>query len=155
LLQEAGDDAVYDDYCRFAEGFMADADAGREDAAWEAFVDLRNGAGTWQAMPEKARTRLRGLTRQTVDGFKSNLSNPTSLADIRQLDIPTLVVCGGNTTLAERRITEILARTLPDCRYVTIPDAEHMSPVTHPAAVAAVIAEHLAMSDELRRRRAG
>jgi len=144
LLREAGDIEIFDEYRRFAEGFMEDASAGRDEAAWESFIDLRNGAGTWRAMPDKVRGRFLGLTQQTVDGFKSNLSNPATLADCRAIAVPTLIVCGGNTTRPERRITEILAKTISCCRYEIIPDAEHMSPLTHPAEVASLILDHLA-----------
>ncbi len=123
---------------------MEDAAVGHDESAWRSFIDLRNGAGTWDVMPDKARARMMAQTRQAVDGFKSNLSNPTTIEDCQKIRAPTLVVRGGNTTRPERRITEILAATVPGCRYAIIPEAEHMSPITHPEEVSALILDHLA-----------
>ncbi len=61
--------------------------------------------------------------------------------------MPTLVVCGGGTTAPERRVTEILCDEIPECRYEVIPDAEHMSPLTHPDEVARLIDQQLATSE--------
>jgi pimeloyl-ACP methyl ester carboxylesterase len=43
-----------------------------------------------------------------------------------------------------RRVTELLAGTLPDAVHAVIAGAGHMSPMTHAATVNAAIAAHLA-----------
>ena len=57
--------------------------------------------------------------------------------------MPVTVVCGEKTTAPDKRVTELLRENLPNARYVLIPGAEHMSPLTHPAEVAAIIKLHL------------
>ncbi len=146
LLPQAGEHGLFDEYWRFAQSFIEKAEAGPEEAAWESFIDVRNGPGTWQCKPEASRARFLGLTRPTVDAFKSNLSNPITLADCRKITVPTLVVCGSDTTGPERRVTEILKEEIPHCSYEVIPGAEHMSPLTHPDEVARLIQQHLAES---------
>lgn len=143
LLPQAGDHELFDEYERFAHRFIEQTEGGQEELAWESFIDVRNGPGTWRSLPEGSRTKFLGLSRQTADAFKSNLSNPTTLADCRAITVPTLIVCGGQTTAPERRVTEILRDEVPNSRYEVIPDGEHMSPLTHPAEVAQLIEGHL------------
>ena len=58
--------------------------------------------------------------------------------------IPTLLVRGTATTLAARTVVELLRDQLPHASLVEIGGAGHMSAVTHPRAVNAAIAHHLA-----------
>jgi pimeloyl-ACP methyl ester carboxylesterase len=43
-----------------------------------------------------------------------------------------------------RRVAQILFDAMPQARLVTIPDAGHMAPMTHPETVNRLIAEALA-----------
>jgi pimeloyl-ACP methyl ester carboxylesterase len=138
------DDALFEEYRRVAEGFIAHAQAGSREAGWTLFFEYRNGPGAWGNTSDKARARFLAQTEQTVDGFRSNLSNPTTLDDCRNIRIPTTIVCGGETTLPDKRVTELLRDAIPSGEYVMIDGAGHMSPLTHPEAVAAIVREHLA-----------
>ncbi len=142
LLRDAGD-PLFGEYRAMAEGFVGHARAGRHEEAWALFLDYRNGPGTWAGMAEKARARFLGQTAQTVEGFLSNLSNPTTLDDCRRIPVPTTVVCGADTTAPDRRVTELLRDAVPGCRYATIPGAGHMSPLTHPEELARIVLDHL------------
>jgi pimeloyl-ACP methyl ester carboxylesterase len=142
LLREAND-PLFGEYRDMAEDFVRHARAGRENDAWALFLDYRNGPGTWVGTPEKAKTRFLGQTAQTVEGFLSNLSNPTTLDDCRRISAPTTIVCGAETTAPDRRVTELLRDAVPGCRHVTIPGAGHMSPLTHPEDLARIVLDHL------------
>ena len=143
LLQLAGEEKLFHEYFDMAQAFLGNVTAGNLDEAWRAFLDYRNGPGTWQALPEPSRERFRAMTGSTVAGFRSNLSNPTSLQDLEQLSLPTLVMCGEKTTVPDRRLTEILRDHIPQCRYEVIPGAEHMSPLSHPAIIAEAVERHI------------
>ena len=142
LLQLAGEEAL-SRVLRHGSGFPGECHRGSLDEAWRAFLDYRNGPGTWQALLEPSRERFRAMTESTVAGFRSNLSNPTSLKDLEQLSLPTLVMCGEKTTVPDRRLTEILRDHIPQCRYEVIPGAEHMSPLSHPAIIAEAVERHI------------
>jgi len=142
LLPQAGEETLFTEYRTFAETFMQRAEKGRSVDAWRGFLNLRNGDGTWEGLSDEARQRFIDQTAQAVDGFKSNLSNPTTLADCQGVAVPTMVVCGGKTTAPEKRVTEILRDEIPNSVYEVLPDAEHMSPLTHPAEVASLIQRH-------------
>ena len=143
LLPEAGESELFTEYEYLAHGFLNRVTAGEEIDAWRFFLDYRNGEGSWDKFPEKTQTRFRGQTDATYKAFQSNLANPTTLSDIASLDVPVTVVCGERTTAPDRRVTELLRDTLPNMRYVVISGAEHMSPLTHPEQVAAIIERHL------------
>ena len=143
LLPEAGESELFTEYEFLAHGFLDRVTGGEETDAWRFFLDYRNGEGSWDKFPEKTQTRFRGQTDATYKAFQSNLANPTTLAEIASLDLPVTVVCGERTTAPDRRVTELLRDTLPNMRYVVISGAEHMSPLTHPEQVAAIIERHL------------
>jgi pimeloyl-ACP methyl ester carboxylesterase len=143
LLRLAGEEQLFGEYFEMAQSFLGSVAAGNLDAAWRVFLDYRNGPGTWQRLPETSKKRFHATTESTVAGFHSNLSNPTSLQDLERLSLPTLVMCGEKTTVPDRRLTEILRDHIPQCRYEVIPDAEHMSPLTHPAFIAEAVERHI------------
>ena len=143
LLKEAGESTLFSEYEYLAHGFMDRVSEGQEAEAWRFFIDYRNGAGSWDVFPEKTQSRFQSQTDATYKAFESNLANPTTLADIEKLNLPVTVICGEQTTAPDRRVTELLRDTLPNGRYRTIPGAEHMSPLTHPATVAHLIQDHL------------
>lgn len=143
LLESSGEPALFEEYFRVADGFMRNAAAGRLDDAWRMFLDYRNGAGTWDKLPEPTRERFRSTTNNTVVGFGSNLRNTTSPDDLLHIDIPVLMLRGEKTTHPDRRVTEIVHEHLPQSRIEIIPGAEHMSPLTRPDWIAAAIARHI------------
>jgi lipase len=131
LLELAGDDRAFREYRDMANAFLSNTNEGKPGEGWRAFIDYRNGPGTWDALPAASRERFLAGTESTAAGFHSNLTNPTSLEDLRRLIPPTLVMCGEKTTPPDRKVTEILRDHIPGCRYVVIPGAEHMSPLSH------------------------
>lgn len=143
LLNLAGQSDIFEEYRLMAEAFLESGRTGDDEAAWRGFIDYRNGAGTWECLTEEARARFRRGTRQGMDAFISNLSNPTTLEDCRSIAAPTLIICGENTTEPDRQVTKILDRELPNAVYRIIDGAEHMSPLTHPEVVAEMIQVHL------------
>jgi len=143
LLELAGEENHFREYFEMAQSFLGNVAAGNLDEAWRVFLDYRNGPGTWEALPEAQRERFRAATKSTVAGFRSNLSNPTSVTDLEQFSLPTLVMCGEKTTVPDRRVAEILRDHIPQCRYELIPGAEHMSPLSHPAFIAEAVERHI------------
>jgi pimeloyl-ACP methyl ester carboxylesterase len=143
LLHAAGETRVFEAYRRMAEAFIANAQAGHEEEAWRGFMDYWNGAGTWEALSDTARRRVFPLTATAIAAFPGNLENPTTLADLHRLRMPTLVLCGGKTAEPHHRLTDILKREIPQCDYHVISEAGHMSILTHPEQVADAIRDHL------------
>jgi pimeloyl-ACP methyl ester carboxylesterase len=143
LLDNDVDRPLFREYAGMAQHFLAHADIGDLEAAWQGFLDYRNGRGTWVGLSEKARQRFYEQTPSTVVGFYSNLENYTSAAELGGIRVPTAVLWGEKTTPPDRRVAEIVANTIPGARLEVIEGAEHMSPLTHPDAVAAHIVAHI------------
>ena len=142
LLLEIGD-PLYETAASVGAIFIDSVKLGRPEIGWEAFIDSRNGSGTWSRMSERAKERFLVQSQQTAEAFISTRDNFTSIAECRSLRTPVTIACGAMTYAPDRRVTEILKDTISHARYVTIPEAGHMSPLTHPAEVGRIIREHL------------
>lgn len=143
LLKDAGD-PLYEESIAVAQQFVASVDAGRPQVGWEAFIDNRNRPGTWARLSDAQKQRFLAQSSQTREGFISNLANPTTLADCRRVAAPTTIVLGGESLDTDRRIAALLTDTIAEAHQVVIPGAGHMSPLTHPVQVAAIVRDHLA-----------
>lgn len=142
LLKEAGD-PLFEASERVGRAFVAHIENGRPEAAWELFIDARNGAGTWVRMSDRRRQQFVMQAPLGKEAMISNQNNRTTAAECRGLRLPTTIVCGAETTPADRRATELLKDAMGEARYVLIAGAAHMSPLTHPVDVARIVGEHL------------
>jgi pimeloyl-ACP methyl ester carboxylesterase len=145
LLQETGD-PLYEVAARIGATFIESVAKGRPEDGWKAFIDSRSGDGTWTNLSDKAKQRFLAQSNQTSEAFISTRDNLTTLSECRSINIPVTIVCGEATFAPDRRVTEILRDALPHCRYVEIPGAGHMSPLTHPMEVGRIIRSHLHQS---------
>jgi pimeloyl-ACP methyl ester carboxylesterase len=109
----------------------------------QTFIDYWSGAGAWADLPDGKKTQLAQLALHIAHHFWSLIEEPTSLAAYSDIDVPTLILCGTHSPGPSRAIVRLLAEALPRARHCPIPDAGHMSPITHPAEVNRFILEHL------------
>ncbi len=116
-------------------------------AGMEVFIDYWCGAGTWRRLPAARRDRLAQLAVAVAHHFWNLIEEDGASAAYGGLDVPTLILCGTRSPIPARAITRILADKLPRVRHRTLRDAGHMSPMTHPQAVAPLIVEHLRCTD--------
>jgi pimeloyl-ACP methyl ester carboxylesterase len=107
------------------------------------FIDYWGGAGSWECLPDTRKTQFADLALHIAHHFWSLIEESTPLADYAGIDVPTLILCGTRSPGPSRTIARLLTETLPQARHRTIRDAGHMSPLTHPAEVNALIVEHL------------
>jgi pimeloyl-ACP methyl ester carboxylesterase len=110
------------------------------------FIDYWGGAGSWRNLPDDKKAQLAQLAVHVAHHFWSLIEERTPLAAYAGIDVPTLILCGTHSPAPSRAITRLLAETLPRARHRTIRDAGHMSPLTHPADVNALLLEHLMMN---------
>ena len=109
----------------------------------EQFVDYWSGTKTWAAMPHKLQMRLCQTLGKVILDFRALFNEPAEPGDYANITCPVLVLCGEYARGPNRRIAEILADALPHVTLQMIPQAGHMSPVTHPEVVNSAILEHL------------
>lgn len=106
------------------------------------FVDYWNGPGAWDSLPAEKRRELCRVVGAVALNFWTTMTESTRRQALCGLRVPTLIVEGERSRPASRRICELLRATIPATRTAIIPGAGHMSPLSHPAAVNAVIARH-------------
>ena len=135
---------------RLLEEIRAVADAvnrgvicGDYRSGMQTFIDFWSGAGTWADLPDGKKTQFAQLALHIAHHFWSLIEEPTSLAAYAGINVPTLILCGMHSPGPSRTIVRLLAEALPRARHCTVPDAGHMSPITHPAEVNRFILEHL------------
>lgn len=109
---------------------------------WRQFIDFYSGDGFWDRLRPEIRAGF--LAVSPVERWTVLFTNPTTLADVRRVRVPTLVLCGENTTPPERRMCEVIADAIPRATLAMLPGAGHMAPMTHPKDVAGRIADHIA-----------
>ena len=112
----------------------------------QTFIDYWGGAGSWESLSNDKKSQFAQLAVHVAHHFWSLIEEKTPLAAYAGIDVPTLILCGTRSPAPSRAITRLLAETLPRARHRTIRDAGHMSPITHPAEVNALVVAHLLMN---------
>jgi pimeloyl-ACP methyl ester carboxylesterase len=64
-------------------------------------------------------------------------------AEAARVAAPALLLCGADSRPWFRENVAILAELLPDARTQTLPELDHLAPLTHPAELASAIGEYL------------
>jgi pimeloyl-ACP methyl ester carboxylesterase len=111
-----------------------------------AFVDYWTGTGAWDRLPEPARASFRSVGWKLYGEVRSLILDHTPHQAYATLSVPTLVLAGENSPVAERQVVAHLAAAIPRARAETIAGAGHMAPITHAPDVNSRIAAHLARS---------
>lgn len=143
LLESEGEMELYGEYRRLVDNLLDAHSRGDADGAWQGFFDYRNGKGAWRALPEDMRVKLIGHLDDLADMCQAETVDRTMIHGLRKLRVPTLIAHGEHTTRPDIRTAEIMHGAIPGSRYEVIRGAAHMSPLTHPQAVATMVADHL------------
>jgi pimeloyl-ACP methyl ester carboxylesterase len=112
----------------------------------QTFIDYWGGAGSWEGLADDRKAQYAHLAVHVAHHFWGLIEEKTPLEAYAAIEVPTLIVCGTRSPAPSRAITRLLAETLPRARHRTIRDAGHMSPITHPAEVNALVVEHVLMN---------
>ncbi|PTL55542.1 alpha/beta fold hydrolase [Paraconexibacter algicola] len=108
------------------------------------FVDFWSGPGAWDALGDAGRASFLHAGRTLVGGIAAVVDDRTTVAALEAVGQPTLLLSGGRSPLAARRVAAVLAAGLADARLHTIDDAGHMGPLTHGGEVNDRVVAHLA-----------
>jgi pimeloyl-ACP methyl ester carboxylesterase len=119
----------------------------------QTFIDYWGGAGSWESLSDDKKAQLAQLAVHVAHHFWGLIEETTPLAAYAAIEVPTLILCGTRSPAPSRAITRLLAEALPRARHRTIRNAGHMSPITHPAEVNALVVEHLLTSSRSTRAR--
>jgi pimeloyl-ACP methyl ester carboxylesterase len=106
---------------------MADC---REEASRH-FVDYWSGKGAFDRMPDWQQNAVMDKIEKVLMDFDAAFRNRDFLTDYGSIQCPTLFLYGLDSPATTRRITQLLASTLPNSEVRGILGYGHMAPVTH------------------------
>lgn len=151
LLRRADEPDGWREIAALAERHVALVGEGRDAAAAEAFVAYWTGPKAWQQISDAARDSAVRTAAKVAAEWRLMFAAEDDRDAIAGIGAPTLLICGGRTRTPARRVVEVLRRALPQALHHEIADAGHMSPLTHPAAVAEVMRRHVESTNTQRR----
>jgi pimeloyl-ACP methyl ester carboxylesterase len=99
---------------------------------------------TFERHPElvaRMHARMARTPARTIVGTLRGLAiRPDRTEDLPRIAVPTLVIAGTEDQLIPMEESERIARSMPDARLVTIPDAGHVAPMeNHPVTDPAIL----------------
>jgi pimeloyl-ACP methyl ester carboxylesterase len=144
ILEHGGEAGLISDHRQATLKFIRDIQAGDCAGAWARFLEGNDAPVLWPRLPPEAQSRLLAMTDSLVLFGYAVLNHDTTPEQCRGLTLPVLLLHGAATRPMFRRITELLAGFLPAAKLHVLPAAGHMSPLTHPEAIAAALVEHFA-----------
>lgn len=121
--------------------FRAGMAAGDTAAAMRAFTEYWEGPGAWDAIPAAARLPFFARAAKMAADVDLAWADRTGRAAFGALGRPAQILSAERTTPAARDMARRVANAIPGAAFATIPDAGHMAPVTHPAAVGDLLLE--------------
>ncbi|MCP5104545.1 MAG: alpha/beta hydrolase, partial [bacterium] len=127
---------------QMAEKIKVFASEGKYAAAAEYFVDHWNGTGAFAAFPKQIQVVFSQNIKKLELDFQALIGEPLTLEDYGNIKIPVCLMAGSQSPLQSRRISELLADALPDCRKHWI-NGGHMAPVSMAAEVNGVIKDFI------------
>ena len=116
---------------------------GDTDAAARHFIDYWMGEGAWQRMPSARKPAIEAACKNVRRWAHALTTEATPLAAFAALEVPVLLMTGGQSTRAAKGVARVLGATLPQVEVVEFEQLGHMGPVTHPDVVNPVIARFM------------
>lgn len=142
LIREQGGQVAYDEVHRMSLAFEAAYHAGEPDAAGR-IIDFWGGEGVFAAMPAPVQDYCRKTVYANVLDWRSAFEFHAVKQDYAKLDIPMLLVRGGNACPAMVHITDALEEALPRVRPAVVAGANHFLITSHAEDCAELLAAFL------------
>jgi len=131
-----------------AKTFQQFMDEKNTDAAMESFVDVwAKCPGTWSGLPEGIKGSMQRTAHRLYFEWNQIYGGTPTLANLRDLDVPMLLVKGTDTIESMHAVCEILKSGIPDMEYLEVANAGHMCPFTHADIVAPDVLAFLSKHD--------
>jgi pimeloyl-ACP methyl ester carboxylesterase len=138
LLRAAGDFEHYGMFESMTRRYFADFACGNTEAARHV-IDFYGGPGTFDSMPPKVRSYIVATTPVNVRDWSSGTPFEPSKETLQAIDVPTMVVRGGGSHPAMRRLAELLHDSISESQLVTIEGGSHFLASSHPAEIAELV----------------
>src|SRR6266436_1273289 len=145
ILRHMGEQGHYGAFREMSDSYFRAFHAG-EKAAIEQMIDFYGGAGTFAGWPQRVRDYAVETTPVNILDWRTAYDFLPTSAALASIEVPTLVLWGGNSHPAVQRANELLARFM-NAKIVTISQAAHFMISTHAKEVADVLAQHVTGDD--------
>jgi pimeloyl-ACP methyl ester carboxylesterase len=139
LLREVGEDRALADIGSMIEHVLQCFDHGDALAALERFTDYWTGAGAWARIPAAQRLTIFARADKLRSDLRTLWDDRTPAAFYRAMRIPVFVIGAEHTSLAGRRMAQLIAAAIPGSHHSIVVGADHMAPITHAHAVALML----------------
>ena len=110
--------------------------SGRNEEAAALFVGYWSGDAAWARLPMARRLAVMARMSKVRAEFEALFAARFEVGPLAATRIPVRLVGGTRSPAPAQRVTELLARQLPQAERITIEGAVHMSPVTDPETLA-------------------
>ena len=149
LVESAADRRLHDRFQALRHELCQDLGKGSAMEAIDKFADFWAGSGPREPMPPAARVRMIEHAERLAFDFSAALGEENPANAAAALRLPTLLFSGGQSPFMTQRIVQRLAAIMDGAEHRHLPDAGHMLPLTHTAAVNPEIIRHIARADAL------
>jgi lipase len=119
----------------------------RERGAAGVYMRYWAGRLGWLLMSPRARRRVLHTVGKVGAEFEALSGLSTTAGDYRSINAPTRLIAGARTPKPARAIVDELVNILPDAQLHVLERAGHLSPLTHPDEVAALVAKHIDLTE--------
>ncbi|GKX32511.1 MAG: alpha/beta hydrolase [Rhizobiaceae bacterium MnEN-MB40S] len=117
---------------------------GNPDRGMRAFINFWNGDGAWESLPDKSRGKFASQARSIIADFNAGFAESWTLQDLGAINLPTLMMSGGQSPDIAARVTSHITSAFHDVRTETFLSLGHMAPVFNPDVINPVIQRHIA-----------
>lgn len=131
---------ILDVQASFAEGL------GTPLSRWRAarsFISYWSGARAWRSFKFAQRSWFASVAPKVAAEFNAIVAAEDVLGDLSDLEMPVKILCGTHTRLAAKRVCELMARDIRNCRFLQLVNLQHMAPLTHPDSVNPLLVDYV------------
>mgnify|MGYP002639493778 CR=1 FL=1 len=149
-LLAAGNPDAYAQEMKDAEAFAKHLLASEWQQAAEAFLNRWGSHGGFQVMPEAQQQYMLKTIPMILENTHSVIEDrvgPVTLQNIRQLDMPCLLMEGGRSPESIRLLNDLLEAALPSVQRRVFETTGHMGPLSHAPEFARVVRGFLFADD--------
>ncbi len=142
VLRARGEHMHYRAFSQMAEAYFAAFDGGNTEAI-AAMIDFYGGVGTYALWPPRVQAYAVETTPVNIRDWASAYGFALSAGSLATVQIPVLVVRGGESNPAVQRANALLSECISGATLATIDTAAHFMISTHPNEVGRLIARHV------------
>jgi len=132
----------YRTFRQMTDGYFADFERGNPEAI-AAMIDFYGGPGTYAGWPSRVRAYAAATTPVNILDWASAYGFPLPATTLAAIEIPVLVVQGGESPQAMQRASALVSERTHGSKLATIDGAKHFMIATHASEVAGLIAQHV------------